>query len=97
LTPESEVTVETIAKILVAYPKAVGTIDGYTDNVGRAASNLSLSKARAKTVYEALQAKGVTAERLSHDGFGDAKPIGDNATDEGRQKNRRIELTVTAK
>jgi photosynthetic reaction center cytochrome c subunit len=97
LTAESQGTVDTIARILAAYPKAVGTIDGYTDNVGRAAKNLSLSKARAKTVFAALEAKGVAANRLSHDGFGDAKPIGDNATDEGRQKNRRIELTVTAK
>jgi outer membrane protein OmpA-like peptidoglycan-associated protein len=97
LTKESQVTVDTIAQILKAYPKATGSIDGYTDNVGSAASNLSLSKARAKTVYAALTGSGVAAERLTHDGFGDAKPIGDNATDPGRQKNRRIELTVVQK
>jgi photosynthetic reaction center cytochrome c subunit len=97
LTKESQVTVETIAQILKAYPKATGSIDGYTDNVGRAASNLSLSKARAQTVYDALIGLGVGAARLTHDGFGDAKPIGDNATDAGQQKNRRIELTVTQK
>jgi photosynthetic reaction center cytochrome c subunit len=97
LTAESKATTDTIAEILKAFPNVVGTIDGYTDNRGRPAANLSLSKFRAQTVFDGLVAQGVTAGRLSHDGFGDAKPIGDNATDAGRAVNRRIELTVTKK
>lgn len=95
LTAESRATVEAISQILKAFPNATATIDGYTDNQGEAASNLTLSKGRAKTVFDGLVGLGVPAPRLGHDGFGDAKPIGDNATEEGRAKNRRIELTVT--
>lgn len=95
LTTQSAATVQAISEILKAFPNAQGTIDGYTDNQGRAASNLTLSKNRAKTVYDNLVGLGVAGTRLTHDGFGDAKPIGDNATDDGRAKNRRIELTVT--
>jgi len=95
LTAESRATTRAISEILKAFPTAVGTIDGYTDNQGRPASNLTLSKNRARIVFDNLVSLGVGANRLTHDGYGDAKPIGDNATEDGRAKNRRIELTVT--
>jgi len=94
-TVGSQPTIDAISAILKAYPAAVVRIEGYTDSTGDPAQNLSLSRARAETVASALVAKGVAASRVSSQGFGAANPIGDNATDAGRAKNRRIELVVT--
>ncbi len=70
-----------------------GEIGGHTDNVGQAASNQALSEARANSVRDYLLSKGVAKEALSAAGYGDAKPAADNATAEGKAKNRRIEFT----
>lgn len=67
-------------------------IEGHTDNVGRSAANISLSRRRAEAVREALIARGVAADRLVAQGFGAEQPISDNTTDEGRARNRRIEI-----
>ncbi|MEQ1608094.1 MAG: OmpA family protein [Hyphomonadaceae bacterium] len=67
-------------------------IEGHTDNVGRSAANISLSRRRAEAVREALIARGVAADRLVAQGFGAERPISDNTTDEGRARNRRIEI-----
>ena len=67
-------------------------MEGHTDNVGSPASNKTLSEARAKSVVSAIVSQGVAADRLSPVGFGQDKPIADNSTDEGRAKNRRVEL-----
>ena len=61
-------------------------------SVGTSAENLALSKKRAQAVKEWLVKKGVEATRLTTEGFGDKKPVGDNKTDEGKAKNRRVEL-----
>ena len=72
-------------------------IEGHTDNVGRAGYNAVLSRKRAEAVREALIVRGVPAERLVAQGFGSDQPIADNRTDEGRARNRRIEIrTVRA-
>lgn len=67
-------------------------IEGHTDNVGAKAANLALSKGRAASVKAALVSRGVDAARLTTDGLGDTKPIADNATEDGRRQNRRVEL-----
>ena len=67
-------------------------IGGHTDNVGQAAANQKLSERRAKAVASFLSSKGVDAKLLSTKGYGDTTPIGDNATAEGKGKNRRIEF-----
>lgn len=69
-------------------------IDGHTDNVGAATNNLVLSKKRAQAVADYLISKGVPEERLFVEYHGEDKPIADNNTKEGRQKNRRVEMTV---
>ena len=69
-------------------------ISGHTDNLGDPTFNEQLSAARADATLKYLVAKGVRAERLSAKGYGPAKPIADNATAEGQQKNRRIEFHV---
>ena len=68
------------------------SIEGHTDNVGDATSNKNLSNERAKSVMAALIAKGIDKSRLSTIGWGQEKPVADNRTDEGRAKNRRVEI-----
>jgi OmpA-OmpF porin, OOP family len=69
-------------------------IAGHTDNVGNPASNMALSQARARSVMAVLVKAGVAAERMVAKGYGDTKPVGDNATVEGKQKNRRVEFVA---
>ena len=69
-------------------------IEGHTDSAGVPEQNLALSERRATAVVEQLVLRGVSAQRLSAEGFGDRRPIGDNATRAGRAANRRIELVV---
>ena len=68
------------------------SIEGHTDNVGDAASNKKLSTDRAKSVMDALTAKGIDKTRVSSIGWGQEKPVADNRTEEGRAKNRRVEI-----
>jgi len=94
-TASSQPTIDGMAAILNAYPTAVVRVEGFTDSEGDDASNLALSQARADTVAQALVARGVAASRVSAVGVGEARPVGDNNTEAGRAKNRRIELVVT--
>lgn len=71
-------------------------INGYTDNIGKPADNLTLSANRAKAVVNYLVSKGIDAKRLSYKGFGETKPVADNKTEAGRVQNRRTEFVVTA-
>ncbi len=69
-------------------------INGHTDNVGTPAYNQTLSTNRAKAVYEYLMGSGIEGERLEYKGYGQTKPVADNDTEEGRQKNRRIAFEI---
>ena len=97
LTPESQPTVATLAAIFKAYPNVRGRVVGYTDNQGDPAANKTLSDARAATVKKELVALGIAADRIETAGMGEADPIADNATEEGRAKNRRTELVIVRK
>lgn len=77
-------------------PNLRADIQGHTDNVGNPQSNLVLSKNRARTVYDYAISRGIAASRLSHHGYGEAKPIADNTTEEGKAKNRRTVFVITA-
>ncbi len=82
-------------KLLVAVVpciKGFYEVGGHTDNVGKSESNQSLSERRAQSVATYLVSKGVDTKLLSIKGYGDTKPIGDNASAEGKAKNRRIEF-----
>jgi OOP family OmpA-OmpF porin len=68
------------------------SIEGHTDNVGDAASNYKLSNDRAKSVMDALIAKGIDKTRMSSTGWGQEKPVADNRNEEGKKKNRRVEI-----
>jgi len=92
IKPESKGIINQIVEMLKANPGLKISVEGHTDNVGNPKSNKTLSDERAKAVVSAIVAQGVDAKRLSTTGHGQDKPIADNKTEEGRAKNRRVEL-----
>jgi OOP family OmpA-OmpF porin len=92
LKADGQATVREIVAMLKSAPQMKVSIEGHTDNVGAAAANKTLSEARAKSVMNAVVAGGIAAGRLAAAGYGAEKPIADNRSEEGRAKNRRVEL-----
>lgn len=91
--PESDPVLKEIAKLLQQNPKLKLYVVGHTDNVGDLTYNMKLSQARAGAVVEELVSKyGVDAKRLKAHGVGPLSPVVSNNTEEGRAKNRRVEL-----
>jgi OOP family OmpA-OmpF porin len=91
--PESRPVLKEIASTLTKHADLKILIEGHTDNVGSAASNLALSTARAAAVKTALVANfAITADRITTKGLGDTKPVLPNGTAEGRAQNRRVEI-----
>lgn len=95
IAPENYGSLDKLAKLAKDCGGVVIEVRGHTDNTGRPASNQTLSDLRAKAVVTYLTKAGVPLSKLKAIGFGQDKPIGDNATNEGRRKNRRIEFLVT--
>ncbi len=87
-------SLEELAGLLIKKSEWKILIAGHTDNVGKAQSNLILSKKRSEAVRDFLNQRGVNEERIIVQYFGEEKPIADNETPEGRQKNRRVEMTI---
>jgi outer membrane protein OmpA-like peptidoglycan-associated protein len=69
-------------------------ISGHTDNTGKETDNLLLSENRAKAVADFLISKGIAKNRITTNGYGSSKPIADNNTEDGKQRNRRVEFVV---
>ena len=93
IKPESKTTLEEIAKMLKAEPNLALHVVGHTDNVGSYDFNLGLSKKRAEAVVAALVAEyGISASRLTANGVASLAPVAVNTSEEGRAKNRRVEL-----
>lgn len=90
--PDGVGIVAEIVKALKSSPDLRVSIEGHTDNVGQPAPNKALSEKRAQSVMAAVIAGGIDAKRLSAAGFGQERPVADNRTEEGRAKNRRVEL-----
>jgi len=86
-----------VSNILKAFPNVHLKIGGYTDNTGDKAANIKLSADRAATVRGELVKMGIEPARLASEGYGDEHPVADNATEEGRQKNRRVSMRVSKK
>jgi outer membrane protein OmpA-like peptidoglycan-associated protein len=84
--------VAAILKTLLAESNV--EVEGHTDNVGKEEANKILSEQRAKAVMDHLISRGVEASRLESVGYGLTRPVADNSTDEGRAKNRRVELVI---
>lgn len=95
LLSSSKEILDEVAELLEEAPYYELFLAGYTDNVGRASSNKLLSERRAKSCYEYLKARGISADRMSFKGFGEENPIGDNATATGRKKNRRVAFNLS--
>ncbi len=94
ITADTQAVVDDIAEALRDCVDAPIEIAGYTDSQGREEMNLSLSKDRAEAVLSALRARRVPTGGFTATGYGEADPIADNATEEGREANRRIEFRL---
>lgn len=92
ILPESQPQIEQVVRLLQDDPGLKLAINGHTDNTGDARHNQALSEGRAAAVVAALTASGIDAARLSAAGFGDTRPVADNSSEEGKAKNRRVEL-----
>ena len=92
LKPESMGPINRIYKLMIKQPDLKFSVEGHTDSDGNEASNLKLSKARAKTVMDKLISMGIDKSRLKYTGWGESKPIDNNATPEGKANNRRVEF-----
>jgi outer membrane protein OmpA-like peptidoglycan-associated protein len=84
-----------IVAILELNPEYHLTISGHTDNDGDEDKNMNLSISRAAAVAKYIENKGIAAERLTSQGFGENRPIADNKTTKGRAKNRRVEFEIS--
>ncbi len=92
LSPESATALDAVAASLIEWPEVKIEIAGHTDSQDDEADNLKLSQARAESVRDYLVSNGVDPSRLTAKGYGESEPIDDNATKEGRARNRRVEL-----
>jgi OOP family OmpA-OmpF porin len=92
LKEDGEAAVKEIATLLKQQPTLRLSIEGHTDNVGDTQANRKLSQARAEAVLAAVKAQGIDAKRLAAKGQGADIPIADNRKEDGRAKNRRVEL-----
>jgi len=89
---ESKPIIDQIVKLLKDNPVLKVSVEGHTDNTGVPAKNKTLSQERAQSVVNALIAAGIDKNRLSAIGWGQEKPMSDNKTEEGKAKNRRVEI-----
>ncbi len=89
---DSEAVLQQIVQLLNDDPALKLRVEGHTDNQGAAAANQTLSEKRAQPVVAWLTAHGVAASRLVAKGYGATKPVASNTTEDGRAKNRRVEL-----
>ena len=94
IKPASFASLDRLAELLLKKPDWKLQLSGHTDNVGKPASNLTLSKNRTNAVKNYLVKKGVPEERIKPEWFGQTRPVEPNTTTEGRQKNRRVEIAI---
>jgi len=94
LKPNFRATLDEIAESMKQYPDSLIDVYGHTDSTGSDAFNQTLSENRARTVANYLITRGVGAARIRSQGFGETMPVADNATPEGRAKNRRVEIKI---
>ena len=94
LTAQAGPRLDKLAKFLTEFPERKLLIEGYTDSVGSASFNQTLSERRAAAVQQALIQRGVAADRIVARGYGKDFPVADNSSDEGRAINRRVEIVI---
>jgi OOP family OmpA-OmpF porin len=91
---ESEKYLDEVVEMMRKFPQMIIQINGHTDNIGKDEYNQTLSEQRAKSVSDYLVRKGVKSDRLKGIGFGSLLPIDTNDTEEGRARNRRVEIEI---
>ena len=91
---QSAEVLNNIIGILKEYPNARFSIDGHTDSVGSEKLNQELSQERASSVMNYLITNGIASNRLTHQGYGESKPLDSNNTRAGRANNRRVEISL---
>ena len=96
LSADSLKTLTDLNRVLKKYPKNRIVVQGYTDSTGSDAINQKLSTQRAKAVYDFLLGSGLKTLSITYVGFGASNPVASNDTEEGRAKNRRVVLSITA-
>jgi len=94
LRPQFFGVLNSVGKVLTEYDKTVVEVAGHTDSTGSDSYNMQLSQRRANTVGEYLYTQGIMDQRIISVGMGEHHPIADNSTPEGRQLNRRVEITL---
>lgn len=94
IKPEFRATLDQVASTLTQYEKTMVDVYGHTDSTGGDTINIPLSRNRAQSVASYLSMKGVNSARLGTQGFGSSQPVGSNATAEGKQANRRVEIKL---
>jgi len=94
LRPDAERTLAEVAKVVQAYAGRPVRMEGHTDSIASEAYNQGLSEQRALSVASWLSSRGIDRERLEILGRGETSPVADNATAEGRQLNRRVEIVI---
>lgn len=92
-TPESDAALAQLLALMEKHPQSRVRIEGHTDNTGPDAVNLRMSRDRAAAVANYLMARGIAANRLIVTGYGSTQPLASNDTDDGRSRNRRIEIS----
>lgn len=92
--PQFRATLDQIAQSLQQYPNSLVDVYGHTDSTGSDAYNQTLSENRARSVGNYLSMRGVSAARLRTMGFGETQPVTTNDTEEGRARNRRVEIKI---
>jgi OOP family OmpA-OmpF porin len=97
LLPSSYAALDEVVKILKENPELLLDIEGHSDSIGSARINKLLSARRAAAIFDYLVSKGIDPNRIMTIGYGSEKPIADNSTEEGRAKNRRVELKLKSK
>ena len=94
LSPAFFDVLNSVGKVLNEFDKTVVEVAGHTDNTGSESYNQSLSERRAGSVSTYLKAQGINSQRLITVGMGELRPVADNNTADGRQVNRRVEITM---
>lgn len=94
LTQDAQKVLDTVVAFMKQYPSLLTIVEGHTDNIGPDRYNLDLSQKRAKSVVDYIVSKGIPADSVTYEGFGETRPVDTNATPEGRARNRRVEIRI---
>lgn len=95
LKPTETIKLDNLASVFMKYPENIVMIEGHTDSTGSESHNLQLSQRRAASVESYLRARNLGIASLSSAGYGSARPVASNATVDGRELNRRVEIKIS--